>query len=56
MYDITQANEDPTKFPQWYKSYSFKNEYNFKDLSLNSLNNWLIDMRNNQDILDRYYK
>ncbi|XP_043498948.1 sphingomyelin phosphodiesterase-like [Polistes fuscatus] len=56
MYDITQANEDPTKFPQWYKSYSFKNEYNLKDLSLNSLNNWLIDMRNNQDLLDRYYK
>ncbi|XP_047344030.1 sphingomyelin phosphodiesterase 1-like [Vespa velutina] len=56
MYNITAANEHPTQWPQWYRSYSFKNEYNLTDLSLNSLNNWLVDMKNNMDTLDRYYK
>ncbi|KAI4503369.1 hypothetical protein M0802_001591 [Mischocyttarus mexicanus] len=56
IYNVTQANENPTELPQWYKSYSFKDEYNLKDSSLNSLNNWLVDMRNNKDMLDRYYK
>ncbi|XP_043663777.1 sphingomyelin phosphodiesterase 1-like [Vespula pensylvanica] len=56
IYNITVANENPTQQPQWYKSYSFKNEYNLTDLSLDSLNNWFLDMRNNKDTLNRYYK
>lgn len=56
MYDLALANEHPTQRPQWYRSYSFKNEYNLTDLSLNSINDWLVDMKNNTDTLDRYYK
>lgn len=56
MYNIEAANENPTQQPQWYRSYSFKNEYNLTDLSLNSLNEWLVEMKNNEDMLNRYYK
>ncbi|KAK2580874.1 hypothetical protein KPH14_005946 [Odynerus spinipes] len=56
MYDITSANENPTQQPQWYKSYSFKDEYNLTDLSLNSLSDWLVEIKSDKDIVNRYYR
>lgn len=38
MFNLTDANLHPYQMPNWYKSYSFKNYWNLKDLSPKSFN------------------
>lgn len=56
MYNISLANENSNQRPQWYRSYSFKNEYNLTDLSLNSLSDWLVELGSDENVLNRYYE
>lgn len=55
-YNLTQANENPEKNPEWYKSYSFKEEYNLQDLSIRSVNEWFMTMSHDKNNLNRYYR
>ncbi|KAF7991317.1 hypothetical protein HCN44_002879 [Aphidius gifuensis] len=54
MYNLTEANLTPNKSPNWFKSYSFKEEYNLQDLSYESLNNWLLNMTKNVTLQQQY--
>lgn len=46
IYNLTAANETPDRRPDWFKLYSFKEEYNLSDTSPDSLNKWLVEMSN----------
>ncbi|XP_003402022.1 sphingomyelin phosphodiesterase 1 isoform X1 [Bombus terrestris] len=56
MYDLSSANKNIHVRPTWYKSYSFKTEYDLPDLSVKSLNNWLSTAAKNETLLNKYYK
>lgn len=56
IYNLTLANDNPNERPQWYKSYSFKEEYNITDLTYDSLNDWYFRLLNDNDLLKRYYR
>jgi hypothetical protein len=56
MYNLTLANENAAQRPLWYKSYSFKEEYDIPDLSYDSLHNWLSRLARDDDLLSRYYR
>lgn len=56
MYNLTLANENPAQRPSWYKSYSFKEEYNISDLTYNSLSEWLFKLGDDETLLTRYYR
>ncbi|KZC03843.1 Sphingomyelin phosphodiesterase [Dufourea novaeangliae] len=55
MYNLDSANKNINIRPTWYKSYSFKAEYELPDLSPKSLNNWLFAAANNETLLNKYY-
>lgn len=54
MYNLTEANLTPNKSPNWFKSYSFKEEYNLQNLTYQSLNNWLLNMTKNITLQQQY--
>ncbi|XP_043271532.1 sphingomyelin phosphodiesterase-like [Venturia canescens] len=54
IFNLTAANETPESRPEWYKSYSFKEEYNLEDLSVESLHKWIVDKSKNIWTLQRY--
>lgn len=56
MYNLTEANENFLKRPNWFKSYSFKEAYNLEDLSKDSLNQLVNKMIKNSSILQTYHK
>lgn len=56
MYNLSLANENATQRPLWYKSYSFKAEYDIPHLSYNSLSDWFLRLKNDDDLLNRYYR
>lgn len=56
MYNLSLANENADRRPLWYKSYSFKAEYDIPDLSYNSLSDWFLRLKNDDDLLNRYYR
>lgn len=56
MYNLTLANENGAQRPLWYKSYSFREEYNIPDLSYNSLHNWVFKLARDENLLRRYYR
>ncbi|XP_044598927.1 sphingomyelin phosphodiesterase-like [Cotesia glomerata] len=56
MYNLTEANENFLKRPNWFKSYSFKEAYNLEDLSKNSLNQLVNKMIKYSSILQTYHK
>lgn len=56
MFNLTLANEYPELGPSWFKSYSFKEEYNLNELSYDSLNDWLNVIRKNETVLRQYHK
>ncbi|XP_012257111.2 sphingomyelin phosphodiesterase-like [Athalia rosae] len=55
IYNLTLANETPDKNPVWFKSYSFKEEYELDDLSPTSMNDLVHRMARNNSILNTYY-
>ncbi|XP_039305802.1 sphingomyelin phosphodiesterase 1 [Solenopsis invicta] len=56
MYNLTLANANPDQRPVWYKSYSFKEEYDVSDLTHVSLHDWLHKLWNDEDQLENYYR
>lgn len=56
MYNLTEANENAPQRPSWYKSYSFKEEYDIPDLSYDSLHSWLHKLARDENLLSRYYR
>ncbi|XP_072757179.1 sphingomyelin phosphodiesterase-like [Anoplolepis gracilipes] len=56
IYNLTLANEYATQRPPWYKSYSFKEEYDIPDLTYDSLQSWLTKLTRDDDLLTRYYR
>lgn len=56
MYDLSFANKNIHVRPIWYKSYSFKKEYNLIDLSAKSLSDWLSIAAKNETLLNKYYR
>ncbi|KAK9304244.1 hypothetical protein QLX08_004248 [Tetragonisca angustula] len=56
MYDLSSANKNIHVRPTWYKSYSFKTEYDLPDLSIKSLNNWLPRVAKNETLINKYYR
>ncbi|XP_015119715.1 sphingomyelin phosphodiesterase [Diachasma alloeum] len=44
MYNMTEANLTPEKRPNWVKSYSFREEYGLKDLSMKSLRDLILEL------------
>ncbi|EZA53027.1 hypothetical protein DMN91_002938 [Ooceraea biroi] len=56
MYNLTLANEHVTQRPLWYKSYSFKEEYDVTDLSYDSLHTWFSRLTRDDDLLRRYHR
>lgn len=56
MYNLTLANENGSQRPQWYKSYSFKEEYDLPDLSYDSLGTWFSRLERSEELLNRYYR
>lgn len=56
IYNLTKANETPDKNPEWFKSYSFKEEYGLSDTSPNSLNKWLVEMSKDDKKILRYFR
>ncbi|XP_011647307.1 sphingomyelin phosphodiesterase 1-like isoform X1 [Pogonomyrmex barbatus] len=55
-YNLTLANEDADQRPSWYKSYSFKEEYNVSNITYDSLHVWLSELATNENLLSRYYR
>ncbi|XP_043471211.1 sphingomyelin phosphodiesterase 1-like [Leptopilina heterotoma] len=56
IYNLTAANETPDRRPDWFKLYSFKEEYNLSDTSPNSLNNWLVEMSKDDKAILKYHR
>ncbi|XP_043796526.1 sphingomyelin phosphodiesterase 1-like [Apis laboriosa] len=56
MYDLSFANKNIHVRPIWYKSYSFKKEYDLIDLSAKSLSDWLSIAAKNETLLNKYYR
>lgn len=56
MYNLTRANETPEKRPEWYKSYSFRDEYGLENLSAAALGEWVVDASKDIAKLDTYHK
>lgn len=55
MYDLNAANLNPDQRPSWYKSYSFKEEYNLEDLSSKSLHGLFLDATRDDNLRTTYY-
>lgn len=55
MYNLSAANLYPNERPSWYKSYSFKEEYDLEDLSVESLNGFLVNASRSDSVLNTYY-
>ncbi|XP_012143489.2 sphingomyelin phosphodiesterase 1 isoform X1 [Megachile rotundata] len=56
MYNLNLANKNSHERPNWYKSYSFKEEYGVSDLSAKSLSNWFNTAVKNETLVNKYYK
>ncbi|EGI64819.1 Sphingomyelin phosphodiesterase [Acromyrmex echinatior] len=56
IYNLTLANINSDQRPLWYKSYSFKEEYELSDLTYDSLQAWLFKLLNDEKLLNRYYR
>ncbi|XP_033225368.1 sphingomyelin phosphodiesterase 1-like [Belonocnema kinseyi] len=56
IYNLDFANETPNRNPEWFKLYSFKEEYNLTDTTPSSLNNFLVQMSKNDTIIKQYHK
>jgi len=56
MYNLTLANANADERPLWYKSYSFKEEYDISNLTYDSLDAWVKKLASNESLLNRYYR
>ncbi|XP_034941151.1 sphingomyelin phosphodiesterase-like [Chelonus insularis] len=56
IYNLTDANLTPQKRPNWYKLYSFKEEYGLNDLSFESLHQLIVGMAKGSSALETYHK
>lgn len=55
-YNLTEANLESTKPPNWRKIYSFKQTYNLQDLSLRSLHDLINQFVGNETLLYEYWR
>lgn len=56
IYNLTAANEKPSKEPVWYKEYSFKNEYDVQNLSPIALDGLLSEFATDLKKLQTYWQ
>lgn len=55
-FNLTAANLNPKKSPDWYKIYSLKEAYGLPDLSGESLANLVKKMEKDQSLVQKYYE
>lgn len=56
IYNLTLANLTPQKEPNWFKAYSFKDEFNVSDLSPASLIDLVYNFINDQNLATKYWQ
>ncbi|XP_066145817.1 sphingomyelin phosphodiesterase-like [Euwallacea fornicatus] len=54
-FNLTQANENSEKEPEWYKIYSFRDAFNVETLRPKDVGNLLISMAKNHTQLEEYH-
>ena len=52
--DFAKANANPDYPPEWKKLYDWKTEYNLKDLSPSSMQEFAIQMQNDAELSSRF--
>ncbi|XP_050500372.1 sphingomyelin phosphodiesterase 1 isoform X2 [Diabrotica virgifera virgifera] len=55
-FNLTLANLNPNKNPEWYKLYSFKNAFGVKSLEAQEINDLVMRMTQKHELLDQYYR
>ncbi|XP_058823032.1 sphingomyelin phosphodiesterase-like [Topomyia yanbarensis] len=56
IYNLTEANQHPTRKPNWFKEYTFKANYGLNDLSPNSLDGLVHKLANSESDLLQYWQ
>jgi len=56
IYNLTDANRDSTKNPQWFKQYSFKENFKIPDLMPSSLDKLLLSMTTVRSVARQYFQ
>lgn len=54
-FNLTEANQDSGKSPEWYKIYSFKRDFNVPSLHPKDIANMLVTMATNHTQLGEYH-
>lgn len=55
-FNLTAANEMPSKSPDWYKQYSFLNEYNLPKITKDTMGKLFEDLTANDTLAYTYFK
>ncbi|CAG9826411.1 unnamed protein product [Diabrotica balteata] len=55
-FNLTLANLNPNKNPEWYKLYSFKDAFGVKSLEAQEINDLVMRMTQKHELLDQYYR
>ncbi|XP_044261937.1 sphingomyelin phosphodiesterase-like [Tribolium madens] len=55
-FNLTKANQDKNKSPEWFKLYSFKDAYGLKNTSYDSLADMLNRMSKNHTLMQQYFR
>lgn len=53
IYNLTEANQNPTRNPLWYKQYSFKEAFGLQDLSPSSLDALMYKFATNRELINQ---
>jgi sphingomyelin phosphodiesterase len=55
-YNLTKANQNKDKDPEWYKLYSFKDAYGLKNTTYDSLTDLIGRMARNRTLMQQYFR
>jgi hypothetical protein len=55
-YNLTKANQNKDKDPEWYKLYSFKDAYGLKNTTYDSLTDLIGRMSRNRTLMQQYFR
>lgn len=55
IYNLTEANANPTESPQWFKEYSFKEAFMVDDFSMKSIDGLINRLAQDKALLKKYW-
>lgn len=56
IFDLTEANHNPTSMPEWFRLYSFTEAYGVKDLSPVETEDAVYNIARNKELMQLYHR